>query len=164
MPTIQSICHWLQHTEWSQDVLQSSLLFPFIEGSHIMALAISVGLVLILDLRLLRIAFRGERVAVVMKQSAGLSMIGFGIMFLTGIILFVTQAEKAYNNRFFVIKMILILAAGLNAAWYQWKYYPSMDEWDQSENPPLGPRICAVVSLVCWAGVIGCGRTMAYEF
>ena len=57
MPTIQSICHWLQHTEWSQDVLQSSLLFPFIEGSHIMALAISVGLVLILDLRLLNMGF-----------------------------------------------------------------------------------------------------------
>ena len=129
-----------------------------------MALSISIGLVLILDLRLLRVAFRGERVSVIMKQSTGLSMVGFAVMFLTGIILFVTQAEKAYNNRFFVIKMLLILAAGLNAGWYQWKYFPNMDVWDQSENPPIGPRICAIVSLICWAGVIGCGRTMAYEF
>jgi hypothetical protein len=164
MTTIQSICHWLQHTEWSQSILQSSLVFPIIEGSHIMALSISVGLVLIFDLRLLRLAFRGERVAVVMRQSTGLSIFGFAIMFLTGLILFVTQAEKAYNNRFFVIKMILILLAALNAGWYQWKYYPNMDEWDQAEKPPLGPKICAIVSLICWAGVIACGRTMAYEF
>ncbi len=89
-------------------------------------------------------------------------------MFLTGSILFVTQAEKAMRllttGSRFVIKMILILLAALNAAWYQWKYYPNMDEWDRAEKPPLGPKICAIVSLVCWAGVIACGRTMAYEF
>jgi hypothetical protein len=161
---IQSICHWLQHLPWSQDLLESSLVFPFIEGSHIMAMSISVGMIVILDLRLLRIAFCGSRVAVIMKQSAGLSMAGFGVVFATGLILFVTQAEKAYNNPFFLTKMVLLLAAGANAAWYQWKYYPSMEEWDREGVTPIGPRVCAIVSLVCWALVIGCGRTMAYEF
>jgi len=51
-------------------------VFPIIEGSHIIALSISVGLVLIFDLRLPRLAFRGERVAVVMRQSTGLSTSG----------------------------------------------------------------------------------------
>jgi hypothetical protein len=162
--SLLQICHWLQHTEWSLAIVQSSLLFPIIEGSHIMALSISVGLVFILDLRLLRLAFRGERVSAIMKQSAGLSLIGFGIMFLTGAILFVTQAEKAYKNPFFVAKLAMLAMAGLNAAWYQTKYYPKMSEWDLSERVPPGPRICAVVSLACWFLVIACGRTMAYEF
>ena len=129
-----------------------------------MALSISVGLVLILDLRLLRVAFRGEKLGVIMRQSAGLSTIGFAIMMLTGLILFVTQAEKAYHNGFFVAKMLLLLVAVANAAWFQLKYYPNMDEWDTAENPPLGPQVCAIVSLICWILVIGCGRTMAYEF
>lgn len=162
--SLLEICHWLQHTEWSQAIVQSEIVFPVIEGSHLMALAISVGMVFILDLRLLRLAFRGERVSVIMKQSAGLSMAGFGIMFLTGLILFVTQAEKAYKNPFFVVKLAMLAAAGLNAAWYQTKYYPKMDEWDLAETVPRGPRMCAIVSLVCWFLVIACGRTMAYEF
>jgi hypothetical protein len=164
MLNIQSICHWLQHLEWAQSFRESMLVFPLVEGSHIMALSISVGLVMILDLRLLRIAFRGERVAVIMKQSAGLSLIGFAIMFVTGIILFAAQAEKAYNNRFFLIKLLLLAACGINAVWFQKRYFPHMDEWETADRPPLGARICAVVSMVCWAGVIGCGRTMAYEF
>jgi hypothetical protein len=164
MTSILSLCHWLQHTEFSQAVLQSSLVFPLIEGTHILALSISVGLVMVLDLRLLGLAFRGERVAIIRKQSAGLSMAGFALMFATGIILFITQAEKAYTNRFFLIKMVLLLLAGINAAWYQYKYYPNMDEWDAAPTTPLGPRVCAVVSLICWITVIFCGRTMAYEF
>lgn len=129
-----------------------------------MALSLSVGLVFILDLRLLRIAFRGERVSVIMKQSAGISTIGFAIMLLTGLVLFATQAEKAYKNSFFLIKMLLLICAFLNAAWYQVKYFPNMQEWDTAEKVPLGPRVCAVLSLIFWVGVIGCGRTMAYEF
>ena len=164
MSSIAQICHWLQHTEWSQYVLQSSLLFPLIEGTHIMALAISVGLILILDLRLLGLGFRGERVSVIMKQSAGWSLAGFGVMFGTGLILFVTQAEKAYHNSFFLTKMLLLVAAFVNAVWFQREYFPRMAEWDLADRAPLGPRVCALVSLICWIGVIGCGRTMAYEF
>ena len=160
----QSICHWLQHTQWSQYVLQSELLFPIIEGTHIMALSISIGFILILDVRLLGLGFRNERVSVMMKQSAGWSSLGFGVIILTGVVLFVTQAEKAYHNPFFLTKMLLLVAAVLNAAWFQHKYFPKMAEWDLAERPPLGARVCALVSLICWILVIGCGRTMAYEF
>jgi len=164
MFSLESICHWLQHTEWSQYVLQSTLLFPIIEGTHIMALSISIGLILILDIRLLGLGFRGERVSVIMKQSAGWSTIGFGVIIFTGLVLFVTQAEKAYHNPFFLAKMLLLIAALANAAWFQHKYFPKMAEWDLAQKTPFGPRMCALVSLICWIGVIGCGRTMAYEF
>jgi len=164
MPSIQSICHWLQHLEWAQAFRESSLLFPFVEGSHILALSISVGLVFVLDLRLLRLAFRGERVSAIMKQSARFSLFGFAVMFATGIVLFAAQAEKAYNNRFFLAKMVFLAGAGINAAWYQKKYFPNMEDWDTAARTPVGARVCAIVSLICWAAVIGCGRTMAYEF
>lgn len=164
MLSVQQICHWLQHNDFSQAILQSSLVFPIIEGTHILALSISVGMILVLDLRLLRVAFRGERVAMIMKESALLSMTGFGLMFATGLILFMTQAEKAYGNTFFRLKILMLILAGVNAAWYQFKYYPTMDEWDNAPTTPLGPRICAIASIICWILVIFCGRTMAYEF
>jgi len=52
--------------------------------------------------------------------------------------------------------------AGLNALYYQLRYYPKMAEWEQARTP-AGVRAIAVLSLVFWIGVIACGRTMAYE-
>jgi len=139
------------------------LLFPLIEGSHILALSISVGLIVILDLRFLGLAFPGEPVSRVMKQVMPWSLLGFAVMLITGLLLFMTQAEKAYGNTFFRIKLLLLLLAGLNALYYQLRFYPKMREWDIALRTPVGVRVCAVLSLVLWVGVIACGRTMAYE-
>jgi len=156
-------CQWLQNTPLSTGIRQSDLLFPLIEGSHILALSLSVGLIMILDLRFLGIAFANEPVSKIMKQIMPWSLVGFTLMFGTGILLFMSQAEKAFGNTFFRIKFLLLLLAGLNALYYQMRFYPKMREWDVAVKSPAGVRICAVLSLVFWIGVIACGRTMAYE-
>src|SRR5438874_4874835 len=117
-------CHWLQATSFSTGMRQSDLLFPLIEGSHILALSISVGLIIMLDLRLLRIAFRSEPVSRIMRQMMPWALPGFAVMFITGLLLFVAQAEKAYANKFFWFKLLFLVIAGLNALYYQLKFYP----------------------------------------
>jgi hypothetical protein len=154
--------NWIQNTGWAVDIKESALVFPLIEGSHILSLSFSVGMVMVLDLRLLRISFRGQPVSLIMQQLMPWSIAGFGVMILTGVLLFMTQAVKAYGNPFFRVKMILLVLAGINALYYQLKYYPKMAEWDRSATP-AGVRVIAVLSLILWIGVIACGRTMAYE-
>lgn len=160
--SLLDVLNWVQNTGWATGIKESSLLFPIIEGSHIMALSFSVGMIMILDMRLLRISFRSETVSSIMEQLMPFTLAGFAIEMLTGVLLFLTQAVKAYGNPFFRIKMILLVLAGINALYYQVKYYPKMAEWDRTATP-VGVRIVAVMSLVLWAGVIACGRTMAYE-
>ena len=162
MPVL-SWCHWLQNTPFATGIRQSDLLFPLIEGSHIMALSLSVGLILLFDLRLLRLAFTGESVAMVMEQFVPWSLPGFAAMFATGLLLFIAQAEKVYLNTFFRFKLALLVLAGLNAWFYQVKFYPKMAEWDKVGVVPWGARISGALSLIIWAGVIALGRTMAYE-
>ena len=48
-------CQWLQHTRFATAISESDYLFPLIEGSHILALPLSVGMIVILDVRLLGI-------------------------------------------------------------------------------------------------------------
>jgi hypothetical protein len=160
--SLHDILNWVQNTGWATGIKESSLLFPIIEGSHIMALSFSVGMIMILDMRLLRISFRSQTVSSIMEQLMPFTLAGFAIEMLTGVLLFLTQAVKAYGNPFFRAKMILLLLAGINALYYQIKYYPKMAEWDRTATP-VGVRIVAVASLILWAGVIACGRTMAYE-
>lgn len=160
---IASWCHWLQNSSFATGIRQSDLLFPLIEGTHIMALALSVGLILMFDLRLLRLAFRSEPASRIMQQFVPLSLPGFAIMFASGLLLFIAQAEKVYQNTFFRFKLAFLVLAGINAAFYQVKFYPKMADWDNSDSVPWGAQLSGLLSLILWAGIIALGRTMAYE-
>jgi len=153
-------CQWLQHTPLATTINESIWLFPLIEGSHILALPISVGLIVLFDLRLLGLVTGSQ----VTNQFLRWSKFGFAVMLITGVFLFITQAEKAYGNAFFRTKLLLLLALGINAAVYQFIFYPKMSQWDLAGKTPAGARFCAGLSLIVWLGVIVCGRTMAYEF
>jgi hypothetical protein len=159
---VLTILNWLQQTAWATAIKESALVFPLIEGTHILALSFSVGMVMVLDLRLLRICFRSQSVSLVMDQLMPWTITGFAVMLLTGLLLFATQAVKAWGNTFFRVKMLLLLLSGINALYYQLKYYPKMSEWDRTTTP-IGVRVIALLSLIFWIGVIACGRTMAYE-
>lgn len=153
-------CQWLQHTPLATTINESVWLFPLIEGSHILALPISVGMIVMFDLRLLGLA-TGSKVT---NEFLRWSRLGFAVMLITGAFLFITQAEKAYGNPFFRTKLLLLLLLGINAAAYQLIFSPKMSQWDLAGKTPAGARFCAGLSLIVWIGVIVCGRTMAYEF
>jgi hypothetical protein len=157
-------CEWLQHTHFATMITESEWLFPLIEGSHILALPLSVGMIMIADLRLLGLGFCGEATWKFVPRFLRLSRIGFPVMFLTGGLLLITQAAKAYGNPFFRAKLIFLLLLGINAVVYQKLFFPKMAEWDSAGGAPAGAKFCAAFSLVIWIGVIVCGRTMAYQF
>jgi len=161
--SIIEICQWAQDTEIATSLRTSQFAFPLIEGSHVLALAISVGIVMFLDLRLLGLVFRKTPVSRVMQQVGPWMIAGMTIMMLTGFLLFFAQAKNAWVSIFFKVKMILLIMGALNALYYQIKYFPRMADWDLSEKVPAGVKIVAVLSLIFWFGVIICGRTMAYE-
>jgi hypothetical protein len=157
-------CQWLEHTSWATAVSESVWLFPVIEGSHILALPLSVGMILMFDLRLLGLAFRTGSAARMLADVVRWSKFGFVVMFTTGGLLFATQASKAYGNVFFRTKLLLLLILGVNAAVYQFVLYPKVATWDDRCAAPVAARICGGLSLIGWIGVIICGRTMAYQF
>src|SRR5690348_1017404 len=122
-------CQWLEHTSLSLAIAESTWLFPLIEGSHILALPLSVGMIVIVDLRLLGLAFRDGQ-SRIMKEVLRWSTPGFVVMFITGGLLFMTHAGTAYLNTFFRAKLALLLLLGVNAAVYQALFYPRMEQWD----------------------------------
>src|SRR5271163_322561 len=74
-------CQWLQHTRFATAISESDWLFPLIEGSHILALPLSVGMIVILDLRLLGIAFCDGPGAKLVLNVMRWSKLGFAVMF-----------------------------------------------------------------------------------
>jgi hypothetical protein len=156
-------CQWLEHTPLAFGIAESTWLFPLIEGTHILTLPLSVGLILIADLRLLGLAFRSGPASRITKEMLRWSTPGFAVVFITGGLLFMAHAGEAYGNAFFRVKLLLLVLLGINAAVYQTIFYPKMAQWDVTRGTPAGAKLCAGLSLIAWISVIICGRTMAYQ-
>lgn len=162
--SLYAVCQWLQNTEWGTGIRESTLLFPIIETAHVLGLSLSVGTVALLDLRLLGLGLKREPVSQVMGQLMPWSLSGFAIMFISGVLLFWSQAIKAYDSIFFRIKMLLLLFTLVNALVFQFTVYRSMADWDQAPVTPFRARLTGGISLALWIGIIAAGRTMAYKF
>ena len=156
------ICQWIQHTETSTGIRESLYVFPLIEGTHVLALTISVGSVMWFDLRLLGLAMRSERVSDVFGYFRPWMTGGFAVMFGSGFLLFWSRAEACYASGYFRIKLLLLLLALLNIVVYHLTVDRRIANWDASLIPPIGARLAGLISLVLWLGIIAAGRIMAY--
>jgi hypothetical protein len=159
-----TFCQWLQDTNFSTAIRESTWLFPIIETTHVLALSLSVGTIALVDLRLVGVALRNRPVSEVSRQILPWALAGFTIMFVTGIFLFLSLPMKCYASNFFRVKMVLLVLAGANALFYQVKFFPHMSEWDDLPVPPRAVRVIGALSLLLWIFVIAAGRNMAYRF
>ena len=86
---------------------------------------------------------------------------GFGIMFVTGGLLFWSEALRCYESAAFRWKMAFLALAGLNAALFEVKYARDVDAWNA--RIPGGAQAVGWCSIACWAAVIALGRWTAYR-
>jgi hypothetical protein len=155
---------WIENTRVGTAIRESLYFFPLVETGHVLGLAISVGTIVWFDLRLLGVAMRHDPVSEVFEQLKHWMRAGFSIMFVTGGLLFWSEATRAYASFYFWLKLALLMLAGLNILVYHWGIDRHRSEWDKAPIPPLSARVAGLISIVLWLGVIAAGRIMAYTF
>lgn len=155
-------CRWLQQTSWATAIRDSLWLFPIIETLHIFGIVALVGSTSILDLRLMGLTFREEPVSKLARRFLPWTWFGFLVQVSTGLLMFASEALKMYGNWAFVMKMILIGVAGLNAFVFHSLAYQSVDKWDDDPIAPVSARIAGTVSILLWFGIVALGRWIAY--
>lgn len=140
-------------------------LYPSVEVVHIVGIGLLFGSIAVLDLRLLGLSrsIPVRRLAAhVLPWTAG----SFLLIMPSGLLMFTAHATEFIQSGVFVLKMLLILAGGLNAALFHAITYRTADVWDSEEMralpPPPSARLSAALSLVLWIAVIACGRLLAY--
>jgi hypothetical protein len=161
---VRELCEWIAGSSIGRGILESVLVFPIIEGFHLMGIALSIGVLCWFDLRLTGLAFTDQPVSKVWKQVLPIASVGFVLMFVTGGLLFWAEAITAYDSVHFWIKLGLILLAGVNALYFELVTHRGIAEWDTAPVPPLRARFAGFASLILWTAVIITGRTMAYSF
>jgi hypothetical protein len=143
-------------------IRESDNLFPILQTFHIVGTIALAGAIAIVDLRLLDVAFRREAPAELAESLLPITWIGFGIMLVSGGLLFLAQSAKIYSNVFLRVKLLLLVLALLNVALFHSTTYRNIRAWGGRIAPPLPARMFAALSLALWAGVIVTGRFIAY--
>jgi hypothetical protein len=162
MHLISVICQWLEQTSIGTAIRESLWLFPVIETVHIFGIILLVGGTSILDLRLMGLTFRDEPVTKLAKRFLPWAWSGFIIQVTTGLLMFASEATKMYINTAFQIKMLMIVAAGVNAFVFHSLAYQSVGKWDKDPVAPVSARIAGLVSILFWFGIVAAGRWIAY--
>jgi len=129
-------------------------VYPSLEALHIVGIALLVGSLVVLELR---VWGRAAEVPVLALSRLALtvSMSGFLLVALTGLFMFAAAPGELIANRVFVVKMGLVMLAGLNAAWFHAR--GGLTLLDRTA------RAQTILSLGLWLAVIICGRWIAYR-
>jgi len=160
--TILDICEWLETTPIAVLIQESAYGFPILVGIHILGISLSAGTLLWADLRLLGASLRGYQLAEVYRGLAPWFLTGFGVMIISGAVLFTAFATSAYGNVYFRIKTVAIVLAGVNALIFHMAARREANRSAPATATPMIARISGLTSIALWAVVIVAGRMMSY--
>jgi Zn-dependent protease with chaperone function len=145
--------------EWMRSSIKA---MPIIEATHVLAVALVFGTILIVDLRLLGYPNARRPYTVVARELIWLTWSGFALAVITGAFMFAPNAVTYFSNTAFRLKMLALLAAGINMLIFQFLTSRSISQWDTSRSP-TSARLAAVLSLTLWLTVIGLGRWIGFS-
>lgn len=152
----------LADTPLATAIRESDIVFPVLEGVHVLALTLMAGTIAVADLRLLGLVLHAVPAAEVERRVTPTTWLGFAVMAVTGGLLFASEAADLQHNPAFLAKVLLLAAAGLNVVVFQVLARPALEHIPAGAAAPLAARIVAGLSLAIWTCVIVAGRSIAY--
>lgn len=150
---------WLQGT--SLAVIVGESWFPWVESFHVVFLAAVAGTIFTVDARLLGLASRQLRYSYMAQRLLPWTWVAFLGAVVTGVLMFMANAVAYTEKAPFLIKMALLLVAGLNMLYFQLVTFRRVAEWD-SGRPELAARMAGAISALSWTGVIAFGRWIGF--
>jgi hypothetical protein len=150
---------WLQNTSLAIKVGED--WFPYVESAHVVFLAIVAGTIFTVDARLLGLASRQLRFTYLSEHLLPWTWGAFVGAAITGTMMFVANATTYADNTPFLIKMGLLLLAGVNMLYFQFVTLRGVQLWDAGK-PVAAARAAGLLSILLWCGVIGFGRWIGF--
>jgi hypothetical protein len=157
-----SICEWLDGTPLSAIIRHSNSLFSILDTIHTLGIVLVAGTIMLVDFRLLGLGLRSVPMAQLVARIVPSTIGGFGLMLVSGGLLFSSEAVKMYHSPAFRIKMLLLALAGLNALIFHRTIYRDVANWEPASVAPVRARLAGLLSLVFWISIIAAGRAIAY--
>jgi hypothetical protein len=162
---LDDVVHLMQSLEQSTlavAIAESNWAFPAIETFHVIAVALMIGLVLIMDLRLLGLASADQRYAALRRDLLPWTWGAFAGAVVSGSLMFISQAAEYIENDAFRTKLLLLLLAGANMLVFELMTARKAETWDRGTRIPWSGRTAALLSLALWISIVFFGRRVGF--
>ena len=158
---MQPLVDWLTATQLSMFVTRHPWVWPACETLHFVGLALLIGNVGLLDLRLLGVE-KGMAV-IPLNRFIRWGLVGFAINLVTGIVFFVGNPAQYVHNIAFGYKLAFMALAGINVLiFYVSGLARAVETLGPGDDAPLGAKLVAAASLFLWVAVMYMGRMLPY--
>jgi Family of unknown function (DUF6644) len=150
---------WCYETGLGESIRESTWLFPVIEAVHLLGLGVTVGAVLVVDLRLFGVGLMKQPVDQLWRAVRPYLLSSITLMVASGVPLFLSEALKCYYSFPFWVKMtslLLVLIFTFTAL------RGAILSGRIAARPALGKSM-ATISLVLWFGVAWGGRWIGFS-
>jgi hypothetical protein len=136
---------WLRFSRWG---------YAAVNTTHVFGIALLVGAILPLDLRLLGV-WRSVALEPLVRVLVPVAATGLFLAITTGVFLFITRANEYAALNLFLLKMTLIAAGAVHALSLQ--LGPGLAHASRARL-----RAAGATSLSIWVAALICGRLLAF--
>jgi uncharacterized membrane protein len=167
---MQGLSDWLQEisdslaaTEISRWMAEQDWWIAFWQSIHIVVFAVVFGAVLMVTLKVLGLAGRGQTMRQTSRRFGPWVWGGLVILLISGSLLTIAEPEREIMTNAFRIKLVLILVAVIISAWFQISIARRADAWDNDISRRASIRILSVGVLLLWIVILFFGRFIAFD-
>jgi hypothetical protein len=160
--SLHAFCLWLSDTPFSMVLQDVSWIIPAVQSVHIVCIAIVMGSVGLIDLRLLNITGRSQSISNLTQRLLPAVWIALVVLLVTGGLLATAEPSRSLENPAFQVKMLMIVCVGSLTFFFQSMVKGDVAFWELTPARRNTAKMTAIVSLLLWVGIVFAGRWIAY--
>jgi hypothetical protein len=152
----------LEATVVARALRGSAWAYPLVNAAHILGVALLVGAMIPLDLRLLG-AWRSVPLAPLWRVLTRTAGVGLGLAVVCGALLFITRATEYAASGLFLSKMVVVGVGTANALAVRTLLPDAIAPMRSAlERLPVRVQLAGAISLAAWLTALTLGRLVGY--
>jgi uncharacterized membrane protein YgdD (TMEM256/DUF423 family) len=162
---VKQFALWLSTTAPSVFIQEhNSWTIPTIQSIHIVGIALVMGSVLMIDLRILGWAWSDQTLRQTVRRFGPWLTGALWLLLATGLLMVIGEPVRELVTFSFWLKMTLVAVGALVAAIFQKTLRRHEEKWEESLVHRRSIKAAAVLTFLVWASVIVLGRLIAYDY
>lgn len=156
--------HWLaalEATVLAAALRDSTWVYPLVNAGHVLGVALLVGSIIPLYLRLLSL-WRSMPLAPLWHVLTRTAAVGLVLAAFFGSLLFATRATEYAASPFFIAKLAVVLVATANAITFRRVLADVTSVAEPSNGHSWRVRAAAAISMTAWLAALTLGRLIGY--
>ena len=156
----ESTIVFLKGTALAEWVVTTPWVWPTAEALHFLGLALLVGTIAPLDVRLL--GFMRAVPIATLRALVPWAVAGFAVNLLTGMLFFVAAPDQYMHNLSWWFKVLFLAIAGMNMLLFETMQRSRIQAMEPGDDTPAAFKAIGAVSLVSWLMVVYWGRMLPF--